>query len=151
LQELFGNSLADMTSNFIVNADHLLWVAMLSAADVAFFHGARAIVHRDHRIMINAQIEQHAADARSIRIGSNDPRQRHARSQCAEHGGHATGAAQPLLPSIGMQEDYRRFLADSLRVSPDIPVKHQIANDEDAWLTQVLHQMNQIDRHFASP
>src|SRR5438552_2839092 len=46
-----------------------------------------------------------------------------------------------------MQENDRRLLADSLGVSPDVAVQHDVAQDQHARLLQALHQVNQLRRH----
>ncbi len=70
----------------------------------------------------------------------------------AEHGGDACWlAAEAFLAAIGAQEDDRRLLTSAFRVAPNIPVKHEIADNQYARLAEILYQFDQVGGHRRSP
>ena len=135
----------------VIDADHLLRMAVLGPADVAFLDRAGPVGVDQDRLVVDAVIEQHLADAAAVGVGADDAGQGRLGAEGAEHGGDAAGAAEPLLAPVGVQQDDRRFLADALGVAPDVAVEHQVADDQHARLAQLLHQVDQVGGHRRSP
>ena len=122
-------------------------MALLRPADVALLDRAGPVRVGQDGLVVDALIEQHAADAGAVGVGANDAGQARHGAQSAQQRGYAAGAAEPLLAAVGVQQDDRRFLADALGVAPDVAVEHQVADDQHARLAEVLHQLDQVGGH----
>ena len=120
---------------------------MLGSANVTFLECRGSTFIDNQAFRIDAQIRQQMTDALGAVVGADNADQRDAPAERTQHGSHAAGPAQSLFALVGMQENDRRLLADSLGVSPDVPVQHDVAQDQHARLLQALHQVNQLRRH----
>src|SRR5262249_10915467 len=128
-------------------ADHLLRMAVLGPANVAFLDRARPARVGDDCFIIHAEVGEDLTNALAVSIGADDTGEHHPGAQGAEHGGAATGAAKSLLALVGAEEDDRRFLANALGVAPHVAIEHQVAHDQHAWLAKVLHEVNEYRGH----
>ncbi len=133
------------TAHLVIDADHLLRMACLRSPDVAFLDRRRPLGIHQHRLGVDAQVEQHLPDADSVGVGADDAGQGDAGSEGPQQGGHAAGAAQALLASFGVQQDDGSLLADALGIAPDIAVQHQVADHEHARLAEARHQIEQVN------
>ena len=104
--------------DLVIDADHLLRMAMLGPADVALLDRARPAGVGDDAL-------RGRCPGRSASAGCGRRRRRRRRrrpaspgAQGAQHGGDAAGPAQPFLAAVGVQQDDRRLLADALRRRP---------------------------------
>ena len=140
--DLPAHLLADGAAILVIHAQHLLRMAMLGLADVAFLDGAGPARVGDDRLMIDGQIGEHLADAAAVVIVADDARQHDFCAKGAQHGGDAAGAAEPFLAPIGLEQDHGRFLADALGVAPYIAIHHRIADDQHARRAEILHQID---------
>jgi hypothetical protein len=115
---------------------------MLGPADIAFFHGRRAIRIVKDAFVVDALIEEHAPQAAAVYVRADDTGETHSGAQRTQQGRDAAGAAQTLLAAIGVKEDYRCFLADSFGVAPHVTVEHQVADHEHPRLPESLDQID---------
>jgi hypothetical protein len=97
--------------------------------------------------VINAEVAEHLARALAIVIGADDASEHDPGTEGTEESGDAAGTAEAFLTAVGLEQQDGRFLADAGGVAPDIAVKHDIADDEDARLSQVLNQLDQFATH----
>src|SRR5262249_35172632 len=134
-------------ADFIINADHLLRMPLLRSPDVALFDGAGSVRIAEYRFIIDTQVHERSADPFAVGIGPDQAGQGHTRTQSAQQGGHAAGAAESFLALIGVQKNDRRFLTDALGIAPDIAVEHDIANHENARLAEVAYEVRKLARH----
>ncbi len=117
---------------FIVNADHLLRVAVLRPADVAFLERGWPVVEGQHQAVVDPLHRQHPPNQVGFGIAANAAGECDLRTQCPQHGCDAGSAAQAMLALIGPQERHGGFLADSIGKAPDVTVEDQVADDHDA-------------------
>src|SRR5262249_44466703 len=138
-------------ARFIIHAHHLLRMALLSTADVALLdRGWPARVgHKTGRV--DSQISQQFLNPSRIRILAHHTGYAYACPQRPQHRGHTARPAQPLFSAIRAQEGNGRLLADAFGITPDVAVEHHVADDQNARLPQVLHQLNEIRSHDDSP
>jgi hypothetical protein len=92
--------------------------------------------------MVDAQVGEHLPNAATVGIRADHAGQRHAPTERAQHRRHATRSAEPFLALLRAQQDDRRFLADAFGVAPDVPIQHEIADNQYARLAKVLHEIN---------
>src|SRR5262249_3797844 len=133
-----------------INAQHLLWVFVLSPADVSLLHRRwPAFINLDARV-IHVKTVEDLADAHAIRVRADHADQAHVGLQSAEHCSNAARAAEAFFPLIGTEQYHGRFLADPLSVSPDVAVEHDVADDQDTRAAETLHEFNQFGGHGSS-
>ena len=85
---------------FVIDADHLLRMAVLGPADVSLLDGADAGDVGDDRFMIDAVIGQHLADAAAVVVIADDAGEHYLGAEGAEHGGDA-GLRRQAAPRAG--------------------------------------------------
>src|SRR5262249_28910804 len=134
-------------ARLVIDADDLLGVARLGPADVALLDGAGPGGVGQDALVIDAEVAEHLADAAAVGVGADDAGQHDPRAEGAEQGGDAAGAAEALLAAVGLEQQDGRLLADAGGVAPYVAVEHDVADDQHAWLAEVLDQLDQIGTH----
>src|SRR5262245_43919227 len=99
--------------------------------------------------MVHLQVVEQFADALAVAVGADGADQAHVGVEGAQHGRDAARAAEALLAPVGPQQDDRGFLADPLGVAPDVPVEHDVADDQHPGPAEVLHEIDQVGGHQA--
>jgi hypothetical protein len=145
--DLVLDRVADGPAVLVIDAEHLLRVPVLGAADVALLDGGGPARVADDPLVVDPLVGQHLADAAAVVVAADDAGQHHPGAERPQHGRHAARAAEPLLAPVGPQQDHRRLLADALGVAPDVAVEHQVAEHQHARLAEVLHQVDQFLGH----
>ena len=149
---LIGERLAEIalagerqrSSHLVIDSDHLLRMAVLCSADVAFLDRTGPSRIGQQRLVVDVHFLHHPANSLAVGVGAGDADQAHPRPKGAQHRRHTAGAAQAFLTAVGVQENYGRFLADALGVAPDVAIEHGVADDQHARLAQTQHQLGQI-------
>ena len=87
--DLLTNRVADGAAIFVIDADHLLRMAMLGPADVAFLDGAGPSDVGDDGFVIDAEIGEHLANAAAVVVVADDAGEHDLGAEGSQHGGDA--------------------------------------------------------------
>ena len=102
-------------------------MTVLGAAHNPFFHGGSSGRGGDKGRVVDVFALEFLSNQLTVSIVTNDPRQRSAGAQPLQHVRHVCRAAQSMLPLVHTEQDYRSFLAHSLRVTPCVAVQDDVA------------------------
>jgi hypothetical protein len=139
----------DGLAGLVVHPDHLLRVLLLGPADVAFLHGGRAGHVGQDGPVVDAKAVEHGADADAVGVIAHHTGDGNPRTQCRQHHRHAAGAAKAFLATVGAKEHHRRLLADALGIAPDIPVEHEVAQDQNIGFAKPRDEVGQFRSRVA--
>lgn len=56
-----------------------------------------------------------------------------------------------MLAAVGSEQRDRGFLTDSFCLAPDVTVEDEIAEDEDAGVSQRFHALDEVRGHAGRP
>ena len=120
---------------------------MLSSPHEANFACGRAIIVGYEGRTIDSSLGQFAGDHPAIGVVSNDTCQGDFGFKAAQHVCDVGRAAQARFLFVFTQQDDGSFLADSLRITPDITIKDQVPQNKDARGPEPFHFIDQFVRH----
>ena len=105
-------------------------IAVLRAAQQPFLDRGGAISDAKDQAAVDVQIVQQLRDSAAFVIVAHHGGKDRLGAERGQHGGHAAGAAQAVLPALDPQNGNRGFGADPLHVAPDVAVQHHVAHQQ---------------------
>jgi hypothetical protein len=127
----------------VIHAQHLLRVFLLGSSDESLFHRCPAcLIYLDNRRINAGRIQERLATSASF-IVPQHASERNISFQDTKDTCDASGATKALLDPVHAKDRNWRFRADAVSVAPDVPIKHQVADDKNARAAEVLDKTDQ--------
>ncbi len=140
---------AERIADFVVDAEDLMRMPALGAADEAFFRRRRTLGVVEHERIVDAELAQHPAYEATAVVVADHAGQADLGLETSEHVADVGRAAESGFALIGAQQDHGSFLAHAFGVAPGVAVENQIAEHQHARTCQAGKQRDEI-RHRGS-
>ena len=146
-----GELRVDRAGGLAVDADHLVWMTVLGSPQQPLLDGGRASGLREHALRRYAELPEQFYYLASFRVVSDDGGQCDVDLEGRQHGGHASGPAQPVFLPVDPQHWDRRFGADPVHLAPYVAVEHHVADHQDPGPSGLGEQLDQVAGHAGTP
>jgi hypothetical protein len=136
----------DGVGGFLIEAEHLLGVAVLGEADEADLRGGRAVGALNEAIGGDAEFGEEVFEEASLKIVAADGDAEDLGAEGGQASRHIPRAAGALFAVAFLHDGDRRFGREAFRIAVDVFVDHHIAQQHDARAGPLFDESDEIMR-----